>query len=109
MRALVDSAAIVNSSNAVFERHFEMQESAAASRESVAKEELRLRKEELEIQRRRFEREDSTTGEVIKLKKRLDESEESASRRNQEQNSRFDRLEDLLVKLFEREAGERSG
>ena len=78
MRALVDSAAIVNSSNAVFERYFEMQESAAASRESVAKE-LRLRKEELEIQRRRFEREDSTTGEVIKLKKRLDKSKESTS------------------------------
>ena len=81
-RALVNSVAIINSSNAVFKRYFKMQESAAASRESVAKEELRLRKEELEIQRRRFKREDSTMGEVIKLKKRLDESKESASRRN---------------------------
>ena len=99
-RALLDSASIINSSNEVFQRYFELQESAAASRERAAQEELRLR-EMLEIQRRRIEQEDSTAGE---LKKRLDESEEIAKRRNQEQNSRFDRLEDLLVRLRERKA-----
>lgn len=108
-RALVNSASIINSSNAVFERYFKMQESAAASRESVTNEELRLRKEELEIQRRRFKREDSTVGEVIELKKRLDKGEEVTRRRNQEQNSRFDRLEDLLVKLFKKEGGKQLG
>ena len=39
-RALVNSAVIINSSNTVFKRYFKIQESAAASRESVAKEEL---------------------------------------------------------------------
>ena len=41
-------------------------------------------------------------GGVIKLKKRLDESKESVRRW-------FNRLEDLLVKLFKREGGERLG
>ena len=39
-RALVNSAAIINSSNAVFKRYFKMQESTTTSHKSVMKEEL---------------------------------------------------------------------
>ena len=115
-QALVNSMAIINSSNAVFKCYFKIQESAAASYKSVAKEELQLRKEELKIQKWHFKQEDFTIGKVIKLKKRLNKSEEntkhykeSARRRNQEQNGQFNRLKDLLVKLFKREGGDQSG
>lgn len=100
-RANLDSAAIINNSNAVLERYFKLQEASAASREKYLQEELQLRKQEPEIQRRRFKQEEMTISGVVELRKRLDESEESAKRRNQEQNSRFDRLEDLLMKVFE--------